>query len=146
MIGDPNQASEPVLIKGAVNTGYISIRTGSGRPFVENARQADAIIKKYNPNYITALRFADLDYAAKFQQARNAVMLVNTFAFIAIFVACMGMLGLATYMAENRTRGDRYPQSFAGSSVAAIVFTAGPGVCPAGSWFPSLSPRRWPGY
>ena len=120
LIGDPNQASEPVLIKGAVNTGYISIRTGSGRPFVENARQADAIIKKYNPNYITALRFADLDYAAKFQQARNAVMLVNTFAFIAIFVACMGMLGLATYMAENRTR-EIGIRKVLGSSVAAIV-------------------------
>jgi putative ABC transport system permease protein len=120
LIGDPNQASEPVLIKGAVNTGYISIRTGSGRPFVENARQAEVIIKKYNPNYITALRFADLDYAAKFQQARNAVMLVNTFAFIAIFVACMGMLGLATYMAENRTR-EIGIRKVLGSSVVAIV-------------------------
>lgn len=120
LVGDPNQASEPVLIKGAVNTGYISIRVASSRPFVENARQAEAIIKKYNPNYITALRFADLDYAAKFQQARNAVMLVNTFAFIAIFVACMGLLGLATYMAENRTR-EIGIRKVLGSGVAAIV-------------------------
>ncbi len=120
LVGDPNQASEPLFIKGAENTGYISIRTGSSRPFVENARQAEAIIMKYNPNYITTLRFADLDYAAKFQQARNAVMLVNTFAFIAIFVACMGLLGLATYMAENRTR-EIGIRKVLGSSVAAIV-------------------------
>jgi putative ABC transport system permease protein len=120
LVGDPNQASEPVLIKGAVNTGYISIRIASSRPFVENARQTEAIIKKYNPNYITALRFADLDYAAKFQEARNVVMLINTFAFIAIFVACMGLLGLATYMAENRTR-EIGIRKVLGSGVAAIV-------------------------
>ena len=120
LVGDPNQASEPVLIKGAVNTGYISIRIASSRPFVENARQAEAIIKKYNPNYITALRFADLDYAAKFQEARNVVMLIDTFAFIAIFVACMGLLGLAAYMAENRTR-EIGIRKVLGSGVAAIV-------------------------
>jgi ABC-type antimicrobial peptide transport system permease subunit len=120
LVGDPNQASEPVLIKGAVNTGYISIRIASSRPFVENARQAEAIIKKYNPNYITALRFADLDYAAKFQEARNVVMLINTFAFIAIFVACMGLLGLAAYMAENRTR-EIGIRKVLGSGAAAIV-------------------------
>jgi ABC-type antimicrobial peptide transport system permease subunit len=120
LVGDPNQASEPVLIKGGVNTGYISIRLASGRVFVENARRAEAIIRKYNPNYITALRFADLDYAAKFREARNVVMLINTFGFIAIFVACMGLLGLATHMAENRTR-EIGIRKVLGSGVAAIV-------------------------
>jgi putative ABC transport system permease protein len=106
LVGDPNQASEPVLIKGRSKAGqYISMRISGSRPFVENARQAEAILKKYNPNYITALQFADLDYAVQIPGSpKYGVMLINTFTFIAIFVSCMGLLGLATYMAENRTR------------------------------------------
>lgn len=109
-----------MLIKGAVNDGYISIRISGTRPFIQNARQAEAILKKYNPEYITDLQFADKDYAAKFEQVRNTAMLINTFAFIAIFVSCMGLLGLATYMAENRTR-EIGIRKVLGSGIAAIV-------------------------
>ena len=77
-------------------------------------------MKKYNPEYITDLQFADKDYAAKFEQVRNTAMLINTFAFIAIFVSCMGLLGLATYMAENRTR-EIGIRKVLGSGIAAIV-------------------------
>jgi putative ABC transport system permease protein len=120
LVGDPNQASEPVLIKGAVNAGYISIRISGNGPFVQNARRAEAILKKYNPEYITDLQFADKDYADKFEQVRNTAMLINTFTFIAIFVSCMGLLGLATYMAESRTR-EIGIRKVLGSGIAAIV-------------------------
>jgi len=120
LVGDPDQASKPVLIKGAVNAGYISVRISGSQPFMQNARQAEAILKKYNPGYITELQFADRDYADKFQQARNTAMLINTFTFIAIFISCMGLLGLATYMAENRTR-EIGIRKVLGSGVTAIV-------------------------
>ncbi|HEX9503216.1 MAG TPA: ABC transporter permease [Patescibacteria group bacterium] len=120
LVGDPDQASEPVLIKGAVNAGYISIRISGSLPFVQNARRAEVILKKYNPEYITDLQFADKDYADKFEQTRNTAMLINTFTFIAIFVSCLGLLGLATYMAENRTR-EIGIRKVLGSGVTAIV-------------------------
>jgi ABC-type antimicrobial peptide transport system permease subunit len=120
LIGDPNQASEPVLIKGAANARYISIRISGNRPFVHYARQAEAILKKYNPEYVTDLQFADKDYADKFEQVRNTAMLINTFTFIAIFVSCMGLLGLATYMTENRTK-EIGIRKVLGSGIAAIV-------------------------
>ncbi|HTI91436.1 MAG TPA: ABC transporter permease [Puia sp.] len=120
LIGDPDQASEPLLIKGAANARYISIRLSPNRPFIQNAREAEAILKKYNPEYITDLQFADKDYATKFEQIRNTAMLVNTFTFIAIFVSCMGLLGLATLMAENRTR-EIGVRKVLGSGIPAIV-------------------------
>jgi ABC-type antimicrobial peptide transport system permease subunit len=120
LIGDPDQVSEPVLIKGVVNARYINIRMSDSRPFVQNARQAEAILKKYNPEYITDLQFADKDYADKFKQARKTATLINTFAFIAIFVSCMGLFGLAAYVAENRTR-EIGIRKVLGSGIAAIV-------------------------
>ena len=120
LVDNPDEEFSPVLIKGAVNTGYISIRISGSGPFIQNARRAEAILKKYNPGYITDLQFADKDYAYKFEQVRNTAMLINTFTFIAIFVSCMGLLGLAIYMAENRTR-EIGIRKVLGSGIAAIV-------------------------
>jgi len=90
------------------------------RPFAENVARVEAILKKYNPEYLTDLRFVDQEYAEKFRRVRNVATLINTFTFIAIFVSCMGLLGLATYTAENRTR-EIGIRKVLGSSVAGIV-------------------------
>ena len=110
----------PVLIKGVVSAGVINIRINKNRPFVQNVRQIEAILKRYNPSFITNLQFADKDYAFKFQQARNTALLINTFTFIAIFVSCMGLLGLAIYTTENRTR-EIGIRKVLGSSTGGIV-------------------------
>jgi len=120
LVDQPDQGMPPVLIKGAVSAGVINIRVSRNRPFDENVRQVAAILKKYNPSFITNLQFADKDYAFKFRQARNTALLIDTFTFIAIFVSCMGLLGLAMYMTENRTR-EIGIRKVLGSSVGGIV-------------------------
>jgi len=104
LIGEPDQAVDPVLIKGSTGGNFISIRLRGGPSSFQDVQQAEAILKKYNPAFLTEYQFADEDYAAKFQQAKNAAVLIGTFAFLAIFISCMGLLGLSTYMAENRTK------------------------------------------
>lgn len=120
LVDQPDQAMPPVLIKGGVSAGVINIRVSRNRPFDQNVRQVEAILNKYNPSFITDLKFADKDYAFKFQQARNTALLINAFAFIAIFVSCLGLLGLAIYIAENRTR-EIGIRKVLGSSVGSIV-------------------------
>jgi ABC-type antimicrobial peptide transport system permease subunit len=62
------------------------------------------IFSKYNPSYPYDYDFEDTNYAAKF----NAVVLVGklaaTFAGLAIFISCLGLFGLAAYMAEQRNK------------------------------------------
>ena len=94
IVGAADEAPQPVLIKGGVSQGYISMRLNSNSPFAVNVQRTEAILKKYNPGFITALEFADKDYQDKFEDIRNTARLINTFAFIAIFVSCMGLLGL----------------------------------------------------
>jgi putative ABC transport system permease protein len=120
LVDQPDQGMPPVLIKGAVSAGVINIRINKNRPFDQNVRQIEAILKRYNPSFITNLQFADKDYAFKFQQARNTALLINTFTFIAIFVSCMGLFGLAIYTTENRTR-ETGIRKVLGSSVGGIV-------------------------
>jgi ABC-type antimicrobial peptide transport system permease subunit len=120
LVDDPAQSMPPVLIKGAVSPGMINIRLDGDRPFDQNVRQTEAILKKYNLSYVTNLEFADKDYASKFQQARNTALLINTFTFIAIFVSCIGLLGLAIHTAENRTR-EIGIRKVLGASIGGIV-------------------------
>ncbi len=63
-----------------------------------------AIFNKYNPAYPYTYSFADDDYAAKFQWVVLIGKLAGLFAALAIFISCLGLLGLAAYVAEQRTK------------------------------------------
>jgi putative ABC transport system permease protein len=88
--------------------------------FAPDIQWTEAIIKKYNPAYITDLEFADKDYAQRFRKIQNTTLFINIFTFIAIFVSCMGLLGLTIYASENRSREVGIRKIF-GSSVTGIV-------------------------
>ena len=120
LIGEPDQASKPVLIKGGKGNGILTIRLGGNPASFQTVQQAETTVKKYNPEYLTEFRFADEAYAAKFQQARNIGSLINTFAFVAIFISCIGLLGLSTCMAENRTK-EIGIRKVLGASIAGIT-------------------------
>jgi len=63
-----------------------------------------AIFNKYNPAYPFTYTFADDSYAAKFKLEVLIGKLAGLFAVFAIFISCLGLFGLAAYMAEQRTR------------------------------------------
>ena len=76
--------------------------------FTVNTRQAIAklteIFNKYNPAYPYQYRFVDESYAAKFDFETLLGKLAGLFAALAIFISCLGLFGLAAYMAEQRTK------------------------------------------
>ncbi|HEY4337039.1 MAG TPA: ABC transporter permease [Puia sp.] len=63
-----------------------------------------AIFNRYNPAYPFLYHFADESYAQKFQLEVLIGSLSGLFAGLAILISCMGLFGLAAYMAEQRTR------------------------------------------
>ena len=63
-----------------------------------------AIFNKYNPSYPFKYTFADDSYAQKFYQEMLVGRLAGLFAGLAIFISCLGLFGLAAYMAEQRTK------------------------------------------
>jgi ABC-type antimicrobial peptide transport system permease subunit len=62
------------------------------------------IFNKYNPAYPYQYHFADESYAAKFNFEALIGKLAGLFAALAIFISCLGLFGLAAYMAEQRTK------------------------------------------
>ena len=75
-----------------------------------NVKTQDAIAKltatfnKYDPAYPYDYSFSDENYASKFNLEILIGRLAGIFAVLAIFISCLGLFGLAAYVAEQRTK------------------------------------------
>ena len=66
--------------------------------------QLTGIFNRYNPAFPYGYQFADENYTAKFRQEVLIGKLAGIFASLAIFISCLGLFGLAAYVAEQRTK------------------------------------------
>lgn len=71
---------------------------------MENIAKAESVFKKYNPQQPFEYIFADESYAKKFKAQERSGKLSGLFAALTIFISCLGLFGLATYMAESRIK------------------------------------------
>ena len=62
------------------------------------------IFDRYNPGYPYTWHFADESYAAQFSLETLIGRLAGIFAALAIFIACLGLFGLATHLADHRRK------------------------------------------
>lgn len=64
----------------------------------------ETTFKKFNPGEPFDYRFVDEEYGKKFGNEERIGKLASFFAILAIFISCLGLFGMASYMAEQRTR------------------------------------------
>ena len=62
------------------------------------------LFNKYNPAYPYLYKFANEEYQAKFDLETLIGSLAGIFAALAILISCLGLFGLAAYMAEQRNK------------------------------------------
>lgn len=71
----------------------------------QNALAAiEATFKKYDPDTPFDYKFTDDEYARKFQDEERVGKLAGFFTLLAIFISCMGLFGMASFMAEQRIK------------------------------------------
>jgi putative ABC transport system permease protein len=99
------------------STIYIKT-TGKDAPKAINAAQAQ--FKQYNGEYPFGYAFLDDVFNGIYQGEQREGTLFNYFASIAIFISCLGLLGLAAYTAQVRTR-EIGVRKVLGASVSRIV-------------------------
>ena len=108
ILTSPYEPTRPMLICGAkssfLNFNVMQIKLNGNTPTGENLKRTEAIFKKYNPEYPFEYKFVDEDYARKFDNEKLQGTLAALFAGLTIFISCLGLFGLATYMAENRIK------------------------------------------
>jgi putative ABC transport system permease protein len=60
--------------------------------------------RKLDPTTIREFNFVDEDFARKFEDEERIGKLAAIFAALAIFISCLGLFGLASFVAEQRTK------------------------------------------
>ena len=88
--------------KGWFNVMHFKLNAANAT--ADNIKRAEKIFKKYNPEYPFEYKFVDEEYSAKFKSEERTGILAAIFAGLTIFISCLGLFGLATYMAENRIK------------------------------------------
>ncbi len=105
ILESPYQEIKPMLIYGPKSWFTIfQIKLNEKNGLAQNLKATEAIIKKYDPAYLFICNFVDKDYAIKFEDEKRAGILAGLFAGLTIFISCLGLFGLATYMAEARKK------------------------------------------
>jgi putative ABC transport system permease protein len=86
-----------------VNTSYITARIKPG-DYSKTIDAVTAVWKKFKPDSPLEYSFMDEDFDALYRADQTMGKVFGTFSCLSIAVACLGLLGLAMYTAERRTK------------------------------------------
>ncbi len=114
----PVEALSMVFIPGWSST--ITVRLNKTDNLNDAISTVEGVFKKLNPSYPLWYRFADSDFEKKFSDINLISRLAGIFASLAIVITCLGLLGLAAFMAEQRTK-EIGIRKVMGASVASLV-------------------------
>lgn len=70
----------------------------------ESLEKVKNVFNKYDPASPFTNEFVDDEYARKFSDEERVGKLASFFAVLAIFISCLGISGLASFVAEQRTK------------------------------------------
>jgi putative ABC transport system permease protein len=97
---------EPLILglqPKTINWGSVLVRTEIGKT-KEAIASMEKVFKKFNPKFPFKYFFTDDEFAANYKSENTIGKLANFFAFLAIFISCLGLFGLAMFTAEQRTK------------------------------------------
>ena len=101
----PYESAKPTIFYIDTSIGGImNIRLSPNRSTAASLANVAAICKKYSPEEPFDYHFADEGYALKFMDEERVGRLVGYFSVLAIFISCLGLFGMASFVAEQRTR------------------------------------------
>ncbi len=111
---------EPMLLFVSPNWRsqvYVKVKPGYEAGAVA---ACEKVWKAFNPSYPFAYRFLDENFDRMYRTEQRTSRLFNYFSGIAIFIACLGLFGLAAYSAEQRVR-EIGIRKVLGASVSSLV-------------------------
>jgi putative ABC transport system permease protein len=113
-------AIEPLMIVLNKNLNYVFVRTAEG-----DVRQSLASIEKawkeVFPNHPFEYNFLDQDFNSQYKADEKRSQIFTAFSGLTIVIACLGLLGLAAFTTEQRTK-EIGVRKVIGASVNSLVF------------------------
>lgn len=122
IIDQPFDKVNPMLVFGPKLDRFNTIhyRLNPDHQIADNLKVIKSIFEKYNPQFPFEYAFVDASYAEKFKETKKYGQLSTLFAGLTIFISCLGLFGLITYMAEAKTK-EIGIRKVLGASIAGII-------------------------
>lgn len=70
----------------------------------ESMAKVEAVFRRFDTTSPFSATFVDEDFASKFGNEKRIGTLAAFFAVLAVFISCLGLFGLASFVAEQRTK------------------------------------------
>jgi putative ABC transport system permease protein len=96
---------DPLIIRLDENWGWgtILVRVKAGKT-TEVIKGLQKLCKEVNPKFPFTYQFSDLEFAKLYQSEQVVSSLSGYFSALAIFISCLGLFGLVTFAASQRTK------------------------------------------
>lgn len=106
IIESPYQPVRPSLwhINRHEDINLIILKLNPEMSLHQALEKTKAVFEKYSPASPFSHEFVDVEYAKKFSDEERIGKLASFFALLAIFISCLGIFGLASFVAEQRTK------------------------------------------
>ena len=106
LLRSPYEPIQPMVIKGYQSHGLnvVNMKLTGNFSTAESLKKLADIFRKYNPDYPFEYHFVDEDYAVKFDDMKRTATLSALFAGLTILITCLGLFGLASFVAAQRTK------------------------------------------
>jgi ABC-type antimicrobial peptide transport system permease subunit len=107
IMGSPFDPIQPLFIEGSKShNGFnvINMKLSERNSTVENIAKMRVLFQKYNPDFPFEYHFVDAEYARKFEETKRTATLSALFAGLTILISCLGLFGLASFVAAQRTK------------------------------------------
>ncbi len=104
IIESPYTPVRPFFAYLAPVGNIVTIRLSPTANTTETLDKIKAIYKKYAPGQLFHYTFADSNYDKKFGDEQRVGRLAGVFTVLAIFISCLGLFGMAAFMAEQRRK------------------------------------------
>lgn len=86
------------------NMPFMSIRLNREMSASQALGKVEAVLKKYDPAGNFNFKFVDAQFDRKFKREERIANMATAFSIMAIFISLLGIFGLATFVAEQRTK------------------------------------------
>ncbi len=104
LMESPFTPVEPTVFNHGRGGNYVIYRLAANVKTHDAIDKITKIFNMYNPAYPYIYQFVDDEYNNKFNLEVLVGKLAGVFAGLAIFISCLGLFGLAAYVAEQRTK------------------------------------------
>ena len=103
--GSPFEPARPsIIFPSENNMSWLYVRIKPSISANAALPKIEAALSKIMPSTPFNYKFADQEYNAKFKEKEQIGKMAAFFTIFAIIISCLGLFGLAIFLAENRTK------------------------------------------